>query len=600
MVDERLEPSERSAGRLRRSALARPRLATIFPARLRTRRGLVASLIVLVLLAAGGSAYALARGSSAANFRLVPASYGTVRQTIAATGTLAAVNQANLVFGSSGQIATLDVSEGQKVTAGQVLASLDTTALNSSLDTAEATLATAQARLATDEAGPSAQQLASAQNAVAGAQNSLTSAESNLATTQQTGAQSLAQANQSVQDAEVTLSDDSSTLQEAEAQLQADEQKEANDCQGSGAAASSSGGGSGGGSSGSGSSSSQCSADQSKVSQDQQQVNTDQQTVNKDQSAVQSAQAALSSTEIKNAQSLQQAQAQVTSAQTQLGGAQASLAALQQSITPAQIQSDKASVTADQLGVSSAQDSLDQATLTSPIAGVVAAVNVSAGQYVAGAGSSAKSASGGSSTSAAASSASSADIVVLSPGAFDVTTSVSDTQIGELKLGDEAIITPDGSTTPVYGTISEIGMLASTSSGVATYPVTVAVTGTPGGLFAGASASVDLVIMQATNVLTVPTSAVHVIGPRAFVYELQNGKEAAHTVTIGAQGSGLTQITSGLSAGDQVVLANLAAPIPGSSVPGAARPFGGLGGGGLGGGGFVLRGGRARGGARGG
>jgi multidrug efflux pump subunit AcrA (membrane-fusion protein) len=171
-------------------------------------------------------------------------------------------------------------------------------------------------------------------------------------------------------------------------------------------------------------------------------------------------------------------------------------------------------------------------------------------------------------------------------------------------MGDQAVITPNGSTTPVYGTVSQITPLATQSSGVASFPVTVAITGTPPGLFAGASAQVSMVVQQTSNVLTVPTSAVHNVGSRSFVNVLQGGKQVTRTVTTGATDAARTQITSGLSSGDQVVLANLNASVPsGSSTrPGGAGGFGGggFGGGGFGGGGFGGGGGGARGGGAGG
>ena len=173
---------------------------------------------------------------------------------------------------------------------------------------------------------------------------------------------------------------------------------------------------------------------------------------------------------------------------------------------------------------------------------------------------------------------------MVSPGAYAVSTTVSDAEIGQVKVGDQAVITPDGSTAPVFGTVSTVGLLASSSSGVATYPLTIAVTGSPAGLYAGAGASVSIITEQLSNVLTVPTSAVHTVGTRSFVYLLQNGQEVAQPVTVGAAGSGLTQITSGLQSGQQVVLATLRTSLPTGGTGGTTGR--GFGGGGLGGGGF--------------
>jgi hypothetical protein len=85
----------------------------------------------------------------------------------------------------------------------------------------------------------------------------------------------------------------------------------------------------------------------------------------------------------------------------------------------------------------------------------------------------------------------------------------------------------------------------------------------------------------------VPSSAVHTLGAASFVYELSKGKEVEHTVTVGAVGTTLTQITDGLKSGDKVVLANLAASIPSAGT--STSPFGGGGLGGLGGGGGAFR-----------
>lgn len=191
--------------------------------------------------------------------------------------------------------------------------------------------------------------------------------------------------------------------------------------------------------------------------------------------------------------------------------------------------------------------------------------------------------------------------MLFSTGSFNVQASVTDAQIARIKVGDQAVITPNGSTQNVFGTVSQITPLATQSSGVATFPVTIAITGTPPGLFAGASAQVSIVVLQRSDVLTVPTSAVHTIGSRSIVNVLEGGKQVSHVVTTGATDAARTEITSGLSAGDQVVLANLNASVPGNTTNrpgGGAGGFGGFGGGGLGGGG--LGGGGFGGGGRGG
>ncbi|HWE89772.1 MAG TPA: biotin/lipoyl-binding protein [Pseudonocardiaceae bacterium] len=331
------------------------------------------------------------------------------------------------------------------------------------------------------------------------------------------------------------------------------------------------------------------------------------------------------------AASVAQAQASVSSDQAKLSADQSS------SASSAQVTADQASVTAAQNQLTDAQSALAEATLTAPFAGTVASVNLTVGQPVSaggsgsgssgsgssgsgssgsgsgsggsgsgssGAGSSGSGSSGSGSSgsgSSASSSASSAQIVVISTGANVVNASVDDTEVGQVKSGDQAVITPDGSSTPVYGTVSSVAMLASSSS-VPTYPVTIAVTGSPAGLFPGASASVSIIVKQLTNALVVPTTAIHYTNGGAAVYEIANGQQVSHSITTGSTETGFTQVLSGLSAGDQVVV-----PVAKSSggsgtggTGGAGRGggggFGGSGGG-FGGGGGLGGGGGFRGGA---
>jgi trimeric autotransporter adhesin len=93
------------------------------------------------------------------------------------------------------------------------------------------------------------------------------------------------------------------------------------------------------------------------------------------------------------------------------------------------------------------------------------------------------------------------------------------------------------------------------------------------------------------DVLTVPTSAVHTIASVHTVSVVENGTAKNVVVQVGAVGVDLTEITSGLTAGQQVVIADLDQPLATSSVATRAG-FGGVGGAGLGGAGGAAGGGR--------
>lgn len=111
---------------------------------------------IVAVLALGGYAFlrpddATSPTTDQANEQVVEASLGTVAETVTAEGTVAAAETDELSFTSAGTVTAVNVSAGDTVTAGQVLATLDATELAADLADAEAALAEAEAALADDE-----------------------------------------------------------------------------------------------------------------------------------------------------------------------------------------------------------------------------------------------------------------------------------------------------------------------------------------------------------------------------------------------------------------------------------------------------------------
>jgi trimeric autotransporter adhesin len=244
-----------------------------------------------------------------------------------------------------------------------------------------------------------------------------------------------------------------------------------------------------------------------------------------------------------------------------------------------QLASDQAAIDVAQAQLAAAQQDLADATLVTPIAGTVASVSIDPGASV----------TGGSSSGSAASAA----IVVLGPGSYEVTTDIPVASLPGVKVGAQATVTPDATGTTVDGTVASIGLVGTTTSTSTTYPVTISVPGNRGlRLLSGADAEVGIVLRRAVDVTAVPSSSVRTIGSNHFVSELHNGTLTEVRVTTGTVGQLLTQVTSGIKPGDQVVLADYGEPLPTSNTTttgrtGLAGGFGGGGGfGGSGGGGF--------------
>jgi len=271
--------------------------------------------------------------------------------------------------------------------------------------------------------------------------------------------------------------------------------------------------------------------------------------------------------------------------------------------------SDQAALTQAGAALDGAQADLVSATLKSSIAGTVGSVTFVRGTSSAG-----------------------LSVVVVGAGAAEVTVNVPLASIASVRVGQTASVTPQGATGSVAGAVTSISLLPSTSAsatpsaaGRATtqgtgnaqssststspaYPVVVLVPDPLPALASGSRAEVSLLTGTANHVVTVPNSALTPLGRgQALALTLKNGAVTRALVTTGYTGTLATQVTSGLTAGQQVVLADLSTALPtnttssrrfgvggstGSGLGGASLGGGGLGGAGLGGGGpgFAPRG----------
>jgi len=218
-----------------------------------------------------------------------------------------------------------------------------------------------------------------------------------------------------------------------------------------------------------------------------------------------------------------------------------------------QLAADEAQVTAAKSQLAQAREAVRDATLRSPINGTVSAVDVTVGDQVGGASTPTDDGSDSSGSSAA--------VTVISTDSFEVDATVGSSDVESLKKGLQATITPTGATEPVYGTVSEVGAIATAdSSGVATFPVTIDVTGTPDGLYAGSSADVTIVVAKVTDVLTVPSQALHTDDGETYVYVVDGDDRTRTPVTTGSTYGMDTEIKSGLTEGQTVEVEAFMAP----------------------------------------
>ncbi len=528
---------------------------------------LAAAMVVLVGAVATGLLVSLG-GSGSGPYILATARTGAVATTIEVSGTIEPTTAWGLSFGGPGTVASVDVVPGQQVVAAQVLAQLDTTVLTEQLAQAQAALQSAQAKLAQDSSGPTPAALAAASATVSNAGRSVAAATTVIQDDQQALAddQQLLAADQVLvasppgRGMPVPGYSPGATQATTQALLGADESILLND-ELSVPPGTAPGGGSG---------------------------NTGQSGAT--QWASGAAQAAIAAANRVIGDFVQ-----LGGAQSSLANAQAAYQAIEAPPLSSLLASDQAAVAGANAAVSSAQQQLTKASLVSPGNGVVASVNITPGQAVTNSGGAP---TGGAAAAALATGPSGAIVVNGSQG-YLVLAQVTDAQVAQVHPGEAALITPAGAIRSVPGQVTSVSPQGAMTQGVVAFPVDIAISGSPSGLYSGASAQVAIVVSQAKGVVTVPTSSVHTVGARDYVLVLDQGKAKRQVVQLGPSDATRTAITSGLSVGAQVVIASTRAklPNPSGSTRGAKKGGGaaGLLGGGGGGGGGGGRGKRSRG-----
>jgi multidrug efflux pump subunit AcrA (membrane-fusion protein) len=530
------------------------------------RRVVVGGLAAVLVAAVGVTAWALTTSSGAA-YRTAAAQRGTVEQTVTTTGTLSSVRESDADFQVSGTVAAVRAVVGHKVVAGQVLARLDRSSLRATLTAARSSLTNARAQLTDDQTGqsntttsrPASLQLDSATRTV----NAAAPRPSRSPTTGSGGGQG---------SSAVTIKRDQAAIRIAQRATDADlaTAKTALATATTACAAQLSSPGPTASPSPSSEPASpatlSCSEATAGLLHDQTTVSGDEtRTVNAEQTLSKDLASALVALKPQNSPTTNTSRTGTTSTTR-------SRAASVTTVTAADIASDQAGIDQARASVATAKASLRQATLTSPISGTVKAVTIGKGD-----------------TESGSSDATDPAVEIVGSRQDHVTVYLSDTQIRTVKTGMAASVTPDGSSAALSGTVVAVGRSGTESaSGSVTYPVTVNVAAASRSLVAGADAAVSITLATATDVLTVPTSAVHYSGSTAYVEVLNHGALTRRTIKVGAIGPARTDVTSGLSSGQRVVLANLHAAVPSSSTTLSTRV--GFGGGGFGGGRFNIGG----------
>ncbi len=452
----------------------------------------IAGVVVVGVALAGMAVAGGALGSRTPDvtYLTATATVTDVRDSVSISGSLQPVDSYGLAFGQAPvrspmaaatgatqnaaapwTVATVDVTAGDAVKAGDVLATAETGDAGLALDVARANLAAAEARLKTDQAPVSKTTKSQAKLGVTQANTQLTQARKAQSQTQASGRLAISQA--------------SAALADANSQLAAD--------RAAGAPAT---------------------------------------IIAADTAAVKQASRALATTKLQVAAANTQAANQVAAAKLGVTSANLTYQGATSVDTNAAVAADRAAVAQAESAVADAERTLERATLTAPIDGLVSSVTIQPGDSVSG------------------------TVIRLRGTALEVDAAITEADLPSVRVGQPADVTIPAIGATVHGRVDSVDLAGATksASGVVSYGVVIALDGAPGLAAPSMTADVDITTASAPSVLAVPVSA---IGgePGAYTVQVLDGPGRVRTVPVevGLLTPSLAEIRSGISAGTVVV-----------------------------------------------
>ena len=499
----------------------------------------VAAIVAAILLVGPAS------GSTSAVTRTAKAAEGVVQSTVSGSGNLQPASQLNLGFKTGGTVTKIFVSQGEYVTEGKLIAELNPQSAEVTLEQSKATLLSAEANLAKEEETDGEGSTGSGGSASSGASAAAASVHPIDAEKESESGPSAAPSTTSTESTHTTTGPSTAPVEPTHT--------------------------------------------------------TTSKTTAPRRKQEESRSSGSSSKESESSGS-------------------SSKATISTATREANLASARAAVKSDQLTVQSDEEAVGDTKLYAPQSGTIVSLSGQVGEVVTGSGTTkassgssssssgsgssttgssaatGRSASGASSSSSSGSgsstSSSSAFAVLSDLSSMQLVVALSESEIGNVKVGQIATVTVEAlegrtqggassgtQASKLAAHVSEVATLSTSSSGVVSYDVTFQLDQMEPGLKPGMSATAEVVVKQ-TEGVNVPTTAISADS----VTVVRDGKDVRQRVVTGLAGNTSTIILSGLKAGETVVLPAATSTSSSTSLTSRLSRLAGGGGGGLGGG----------------
>lgn len=483
------------------------------------------------------------------NVRTVTVRRGRLEQTVEATGNIAPARQQTLTFGISGTVKAVHVKEGDRVSAGTVLAELDTTELALQVRNAELSLRIQEAALAALVATPTAEEVAAAEAALRQAQANLEKVKAGPSKEELAAAEAAVQAAREAYQRLVSLPDPEEVerarlqLEQAKNSLYSAQVNRDDVC-------------------GKAQSNlafyAQCKSAEAQVGNAEIAVKLAEIAYRQAQQPATAEQLANALAQLRNAEAnlrrLQESPsaAEIAAAEAQVAQAQANLKRLLEGPTPEERAQAEARVEQARIALEQARQNLEKAKLVAAFDGIVAQIGFAEGDSVGPNG---------------------PGIVLVDTSSYYVDVQVNEAEIGQVQPGQAVVLSVDAfPDQPIEGTVEYVDPIGQSVQGVITYRVRITLAPSDVPILPGMTATARILTGSREEALIVPLLALRSDSRGDYVEVLQeDGSVRRVYVQVGARSNLMVEITGGdLKEGDQVIVPTA---LQTGSAPGSRGPF---------------------------
>jgi len=210
--------------------------------------------------------------------------------------------------------------------------------------------------------------------------------------------------------------------------------------------------------------------------------------------------------------------------------------------SPNEIKRKEREVAEKRLALKLAKKKLEDTVIKAPFSGIVSEVYVEKGEVIAGVGAS----------------SSNKILRLIDTSRLFVEVNVDEVDISKVKLEQQANIKVDAYPDEIFsGKVVSIAHEAAISEGLVVVKVKIELKKASPKLKPGFTASADIIVGEAKNVVILPVEEVRERGGRYFVTVLQDGEPVPREVEVGVSDGTYVEIKRGLKRGDVIVATGL-------------------------------------------